>query len=41
MVNEVWKPVNIEGVIYSVSNMGRIITRRKTFGSTTVDDYKR
>jgi len=40
IVDEIWKPVNIKGTIYQVSNMGRIEIMRKTFGSTTSDGYK-
>ena len=40
LVNEVWRSINIKGAIYSISNMGRVITTRKKFGSTNTDGYK-
>lgn len=41
MMNEIWKPINIGGIIYQISNMGRVETKkRKTFGSTTIQGYK-
>ena len=40
MINEIWKPIDVNGTIYRISNMGRVETSRKTFGSTTNQGYK-
>lgn len=42
MVGEIWKPININDVIYQVSNMGRVETRRKTAkNGSVIGDPKR
>lgn len=41
MIGEIWKPINVGGTTYKVSNIGRVETNRKTFGSTATDGYKK
>ncbi|CAH6420933.1 HNH endonuclease [uncultured virus] len=42
MIDEIWKPLNINSLIIYVSNMGRVQTRDgKCFGTTLESGYKR
>ena len=40
LVGEIWSPINVEGRIIMISNMGRVHLSRKTFGTTLGSGYK-